>query len=278
VPAEHARAEFELVVHSARATAENFAFVSGRATGLSVWLGHWGRTALYDLYDIFVPGLVAVLAGFVLVGSYRKASGAERRKARRGWLMLAPPGIALAAWAVVAPMPYYGAPFFWTLAALLGSQAFRLRQRSPNVTRRVFAAACMLGATPCLVTPVWSYLQSPSGRNVSAAVLDANVKLTDRGGWLQAGEPEPQLQPFTTRTGLVLNVPVGSFGRCWNAPLPCTPNPAPNLRLRIPGRIESGFAVDGEWQMRDWPERWRPGFLPALREAWRRRDGTASVR
>lgn len=273
-PAEHARAEFDFVVHSALATADwNYAYVSGRATSLRTWFPHWAHGVLYDWYDIVVPCMLVGLASLVLIASYRKSSDAERAALGWGWLFLAPPVAALAAWATVAPMPHYGAPFFWTLAAVLGSQAFRLKQRSAALTKRAFVAGCLLGITPCLVEPVWLSWPSPSAQGVLAAVVEANLKLPDPGHWFQVGEPAPELSVYTTRTGLVLNVPLGYYARCWDAPLPCTPNPAPNLRQRVPGHIEKGFAVDGDWQMVNWPEAWRRDLLPAMRQRWRTLDG-----
>jgi hypothetical protein len=278
VPAEHARAEFDFVVHSARATAGNFAFVSGTAEGLGVWLLHWGRNAFENPYNLVVPTGLAAMGILFLLLSYGRTHSVDRASTRSGWLMLAPLGIALAAWFAVAPMPHYGAPFFWSVAALIGSQAFGLRPRNDVLTRRVVAAGCLLGLTPCVIAPAWSSLQSGSPGNVVRDILDTNIKLSDPGRWYQSGELKPQLSTYTTRSGLVLNVPIGPFGRCWDAPLPCTPNPAPNLRLRDPGHIDKGFRVDGGWQMLDWPEPWRPELLPALRDGWRKRDGSASAK
>lgn len=44
-------------------------------------------------------------------------------------------------------------------------------------------------------------------------------------------------------SGLVVTVPRGSDA-CWDAPLPCTPEPHPGLRLRRNGELASGFAID----------------------------------
>ena len=76
-------------------------------------------------------------------------------------------------------------------------------------------------------------------------------------------EGKPELTTYRTRSGLLLNtVP----NRCWNAELPCTPNPAPNLRLRDTSNMARGFVLDGPWAMENWPLNTQPGFL----SAWRR--------
>jgi hypothetical protein len=280
VPVEHARAEFDFVVHSARATAENYSYVSGDAQGLAVWLPHWGRVAAENLYEFFVPVGLTIVAAFFFLWSNRQASAAQRKALRAGWLILPPLVIAVAAWSLVAPMPSYGAPFFWSLAALIGAQAFSLVPRTDGFVRRVFVAGSLLGATPSLINPAWFSLplqESGSASSVLTAVLHANINVPQPGSWFHSNTP-PQVAVYTTNTGVVLNVPIGPGGRCWDAPLPCTPNPAPNLRLRVPGSIEKGFTVDDLWQMRDWPEPWRPKLLPAMREGWRKRDGTAPAK
>jgi hypothetical protein len=81
---------------------------------------------------------------------------------------------------------------------------------------------------------------------------------------------------FKTDSGLIVNTPSKLDPKsmrlwpnaCWDAPLPCTPNPAPNLQLREPGNLANGFKVDGDWMMQDWPYYWRAGFL----EEWRMRS------
>jgi hypothetical protein len=102
-----------------------------------------------------------------------------------------------------------------------------------------------------------------------AAVLKSNLNRAGSDGWFQPVEGEPVLTPYRTRSGLLIQaVP----DRCWDAPLPCTPNPAPNLRLREPGNLARGFAVDGGWQMENWPMGWQPDFLAAWRRSRARRD------
>ena len=266
VPAEHARAELEFVEHSARATAENFAYVSGSITGPTVWLRHWARTSLYDLYDLAAPLGLATVIGAILWRLRRRNGG----PLRGGWELLLPLVISIGAWFLIAPMPRYGTAFLWSLAALWGSQVFRLVRWTEGGIRRLVLGACLMGFTPCVVNPLWARLES--GRSTPrASIVNTNFKLPTPGHWYQIDELEPLLTTYTTKTGVVLNVPIGRFGKCWDAPVPCTPNPAPNLRLRVPGRVDKGFTVDGVWQMQDWPEPWRPELLPAMREGWRRR-------
>ena len=54
------------------------------------------------------------------------------------------------------------------------------------------------------------------------------------------------MDTFTSSTGLTMYYPRDS-NRCWNAPLPCTPYPTPNLSLRREGDL-SAELPDG-WQV-----------------------------
>src|SRR5262249_28416919 len=83
--------------------------------------------------------------------------------------------------------------------------------------------------------------------------------------WLQP-MPRPRTTSFVTASALVVTVPLDD-NRCFSAPLPCTPHPAANVRLRVPGQLGSGFVTDGPWEQAYWPNRYS-SFLAA----WRR-DG-----
>ena len=242
VPAEHARAEFDFVVHSAHGTSGNLAYVSGQVEGLGLWLRPWFKSVLDRPFEVFVPSVIAGLAACMLLLSVRRSTRTQRDELRPGWSLLLPLALAIGAWFALAPMPHYGVPLFWSTAAVLGSQAYRLRPRSIAFARRSAAAIGLLAVGPCLVGPLWSKprsqpinMRARTVRQAAEGILDYNLRLPEPGHWFQTGEPEPQLEVFETSSGLSLNVPRGRFARCWDAPLPCTPNPAPNLRLRVPG-------------------------------------------
>ena len=55
--------------------------------------------------------------------------------------------------------------------------------------------------------------------------------------------PRSELQSFITRSGLRLYVPQEG-DQCWDAPLPCTPYPNADLRLRRQGDLGSGFLLE----------------------------------
>jgi hypothetical protein len=80
-------------------------------------------------------------------------------------------------------------------------------------------------------------------------VHSAIIAPTRRGGIYSL--PTAQLTVYQTDSGLKLLVPVNDR-RCWDAPLPCTPHPAPDLiqKTRF-GRPE--FVTQGPWEQVNWP-------------------------
>lgn len=52
----------------------------------------------------------------------------------------------------------------------------------------------------------------------------------------------PRVHTELLASGMEVNVPENQV--CWYAPLPCTPEPHPGLRLREPGNLGAGFAID----------------------------------
>ena len=267
-PAEHARAEFEYVAHSARATSQNFAYIAGDLEGLNAWILHWTKIVFGHPIDLVVPLALLILATLLFLTARKKADPSNRRSLATGWLIGIPICVSTLVWFIVAPMPHYGAPFVWSLLALVGCQAIRLRNPRPETTCRLVLGIFLLSVAPCFVGPFWPTEKTANSKPLIGRFLDYNFNKSDQASWLQSGVRKPKLATFTTDSGLVLNVPVGRMGRSWNAPIPCTPNPAPNLRLRKPGDLGSGFVVDGGWQMKNWPEAWRPRLLPTMRKRW----------
>jgi hypothetical protein len=254
-PLEHAQAEYAFAAHSARASTEIPAVVLGKA-GVEAWFPHWlSESAALDPYMVFVPLalLIACLAG-LLASQTPKALPAYRPK----WLF-GPLGIALTTWFLAAPAPRYAFAIAWTMAALgwvLMINAWSVGH-GQDASRFALTAVALLGLAPLLIVPL--FVPRPRIRALPAIerILRTDLLLPGRGYALY---PKPVVRPartIVTVDGLTIRVPEE---RCWDTPLPCTPNPAPNLRLRTPGDLQSGFFVEGPWQMEDWPNRMRRSF------------------
>jgi hypothetical protein len=260
VPAEHALAELEFIVHSGRATAHLLGEVPG-IERFSVWFPLWApRLVRENLFDIVVPAIVSVVAGLAYVGLTRR--GSVPGLVSRGWLCTLPVAPGVLAWVVVAPEPRYVRYLFWTLAAVCCAQAVRVAgERVRGLPVLALAGSwAILGVAAVVLTN----MRASPQRTAFAAVVSANLNRVPIGPRTANGAPPGRL--YVTRSGLELFVPSAVHVRhCVNGPLVCTPNPAPNLRLLKPGDPTGGFAVDGEWQMLDWPSQRLANLLPALR-------------
>lgn len=261
-PLEHAQAEFALIIQSGRAAAFKFGMVTGLEDFWG-WFPRWTRHLVGNPFEVVVPLGIAAVAGVLYIVGRQRAVGLPRPAVGRGWWILLPASAGIAAWFMGAPEPRYVMSLFWTLAALCTTQAFGLLRAgdSRRAVRGTCLACLFLGVSPAFVNPLLVATSDPL-----TAIVKYNLTRPGTDLWFHPIGGRAELKTFITGTGLVLNVPVGNGGRCWDAPLPCTPNPAPNLRLRTNGKLERGFAVDGSWQMMDWPWDWLPRFLPAWRE------------
>jgi hypothetical protein len=259
VPEEHADAEYALAAHSSTASTMLYDVVAGRDRW--GWLPRWWRVSRREPFDFIVPSVVALIGLTVLVRRRRHASGADSTVFP--WLAV-PVGIAVMAWFFVAPEGRYAIGFFWSLAALSLAEAWRAgRATTPWRGGRRVAIAASVIAFATLVTVPLPHVGGDSALARAKGVIKQSFRLWDSRDWYRSPEPPP-LEPYTTRSGLVVGVP---GDRCWNAPVPCTPNPSPTLEARTPGNLRDGFRVRGTWSMQDWPFKSRPQFLQAWRES-----------
>ncbi len=234
----------------------------------------WVRLILLrDVNAAFVP---AALAG-VAIGLWRRAKRRTRREVAldKGWLLAPPIAVAIVVWLLTAPSHRYSPPLFWSLAALCLTECQRAIW--PSLGRRgrraAYALLIAIGVSPLFVDP--TILAIRQGRNPLPLLARHNLVGPGSDGVLPPLGGTVEVTAFTTRSADTLSVPVRLTGRrampnaCWDAPLPCTPNPAPNLEVRVPADLRYGFRVNGAWEMQDWPYYWQSFFLPE----WRRRHG-----
>jgi hypothetical protein len=260
-PVEHARGEFAYAAESSRATVENYQALVGDA-GRWDWIANWWReSASYDIHHLIVPGLLAALGslGYLFLRQSRRGKAAGSPAT---WWLAGPALIALVPWFLVAPEPRYAAPLLWGTAAVAAAACFRVAGVDDRrAARAAVWATVLLGISPALIRPLISP-QDPELPPVRR-LLKINFRLPGPRAWLHRTGGRSPIRTYVAGGGLQLNV---VDRRCWAAPIPCTPNPAPNLRLRVPGRIEKGFVVDGPWQMENWP-----AGRATFREAWAER-------
>jgi hypothetical protein len=262
-PIEHARAEMDFIAMTERA-------FTWRIVG-----SNWIRVIfLQKVNAAFVPASFAIIA-FVSWWRDRKNPDHPARSARHTWWLALPLGVAIGVWFLTAPSHRYSPALFWSFAALCVSESQRVRRARLGGFRTRWANAVLiaLAISPIVIDPIVQSIRT--GTNPALAAVQHNFVGPGTGQPLPPLGGHVSVTVFTTSSGLELNTPTRTDARgglpngCWNAPVPCTPNPAPNLQLRVPGRLQQGFRVDGDWAMLDWPYYWQSYFLPE----WRLRTG-----
>ena len=249
LPAELANASRVWVIAAARnSTAPGFA-----------WLPTWIRWISREHWPSWSSGLLAVFLPVAVTCALIVLSAADRKRRERthdrGWWLVAGCAMAAIAWLVTAPSPRFGFAILWSLAAATAAQAAAVLQGASR-RRLILPAAMALGFVAILFPlPDSSIVRGLARRLVVPPG-------PDHGLWPY---PVAELSRFTTESGLTLLVPVND-SRCFDAPLLCTPYPAPNLVLtRVLGRPK--FVTHGAWRPMYWPNRDPAGreFLELLK-------------
>jgi hypothetical protein len=266
-PEIHAEAEFAYIIHSGRETARNVPVIMGQV-GMEGWLPHWVDGMLEDPFYVVIPTILFLLGVGWWMVARRQVARDLRQSTHLGWLLLVPLLMRVLGWFVGAPSARYIAPVFWLMVALVWTQLYRLQSlRHPrHQPRSQLILWLVIGLAPLLVNPIIYASQDYKNMGPLYSILRYNLKRPGSDLWFQPADDHPETRRYVTKTGLVLRVPVSPTGRCWDTPLPCTPNPAPNLQLREKGHLDRGFRVEGDWQMESWPYPRQPIFL----QAWRR--------
>lgn len=189
---------------------------------------HWIKPWFFKImakplsrFDMLVP-LTLAIGSCVLALYYRVTSKAAWTRQGIRWLILLPPAASIIFWFLTAPDIRLAGSSFWILAA--GSLALTIGSVNPVKSGKKKGFALLLALGLALI---------PLSRSV---VPDVRRNLGFRA------IPKPDLQTFTTRSGLLIYISQDE-GRCWDAPLPCTPHPNAHLCLRKEGDLGGGFKL-----------------------------------
>ncbi len=234
VPEEHAETELAFTGYTER----DGSFEIG---------SRWIETVLWNPLDLVVP--IALTAAFAWLALRRARRRPFYETDLAFFAVVAAP--AFVVWFTAAPALRYVIGFAWLLAAAAGSDLSRALASAGEPRRGLRVALLSVALAPLLVLPVASALRA--GRNPLREIARANVERPKADFPSLSIVPEPTA-PFQTDSGLVLHVPAK---QCRGAPLPCTINPAPNLRARDPADLGKGFVVDGPWRSCNFPTKWR---------------------
>src|SRR5207248_820046 len=140
-------------------------------------------------------------------------------------ILLALAFAAGAYWFLTAPDIRFAGPLFWLVFAAT------LRDAVTSIALPRPAPAVVAGVVALLAAYPLASIKPPALQLASLSP-----------------EPRPPAATYLTRSGLEVLLPAD--GDCWDLPPPCTMFKLPGLRLREPGKLESGFAGDA-WESFD---------------------------
>jgi hypothetical protein len=189
------------------------------------WFRPWTSRIIRN-EEVFYPSVLALvfcIAAVILVFVYKKKTSLR-------WIhcaILSPGVFGFAYWFFMAPDPRFANALFWCLS--LGSALLFLSSVQPLIKKWSFAGVfCVV----FMVTNLWF---------IGFAIKDPHrIEIVSSSGWYPT-KTIPLIQRETS-SGLVIFTPEQG-NQCWDAPLPCTPYFNDSLRLRIPGKLASGFTV-----------------------------------
>ena len=193
------------------------------------WLPVWLNRSLRNRSAFQVPLLIAAFGAAFGIAAARVFRVREKLPSlSTGWLLI-PSLAAIIFWSFAAPDPRFAQFAIWTLAGVIGAwgitaAGFRFGAGRSN---RVALAALFALLLWCQISVGWrESLQSISARNPIAPL------------------PSVTVLPRQTQSSLTVYAPAAG-NQCWDAPLPCTPEFDPSLRLRDGQSIQHGFFSDG---------------------------------
>jgi hypothetical protein len=236
VPTEQAEAEQAWIGHFGRNYYSDSAFnglpYGDRVTLQWKWLQPWVKSLIQEpgaQWQIYLPVLLTTLllsAGLLL----RRRGESQVEFASAGWLLLVPTLSGIAFWFFTAPRPVFGFFLFWIFAALCAGQILSqfIGAATHPCVAMLLVISLLVGTLPIARPIAVKYLAQ--GANPLRAFLGELFVKPGSDLWFHP-TPPAGLETFTTESGLRLYVPKDD-NRCVNAPLPCTPHPAPSGGLQ----------------------------------------------
>ena len=174
---------------------------------------------------VTTPLIMFIVA--VIIKLYNKKQ--EKAIYCRYILFIFPAIISLVLWFITAPDPRFAGASFW----YLGAGALAVKYQSIRLC--YFRKACILTLFLSVAIALFSMILYRV--TLQKKIITGNI---DQQGFYMI--PYVELQTFITKSGLIVYTPKQG-AKCWDAPLPCTPYFNADLRLRIPGKLASGFTV-----------------------------------
>lgn len=193
--------------------------------GNQKWLQPWLDAMPGQVVQLLQLALVSVLLSATTLAGPRL----PWRSIGLAILWLLPALGALIFWFISAPDYRFAGAVFWVIG--LGSLLLAVERLAPYLRGELQPVAirlALVGLVLLFIAPL------------KAPLIYAPVPGTP-GGILPIQTPPYEI--VTRPGGLSLVVPVET-DQCWMMPLPCTPYPRSELRLREPGNLAAGFMMD----------------------------------
>jgi len=206
--------------------------ILGKLEGLKnwEWFCRWTERIILLNGDEIIPPFISAAIGFfvIVISSLKKKLTINMTNMA---LFVLPSGLSIAYWFYMTPALRFAGAAFYILG--FGILAFAIAEVS-NLSKKILvntaiAAYIMFCIFNAGIFRPWSM------------DIDLIASGDDKFGLYST--PKANLKQFVTRSGLTLYVPVAG-DKCWDAPLPCTPYPNANLKLRHSGDIRHGFVLD----------------------------------
>jgi len=226
---EVAATEMRFIRAFARDSATHFEEVGD--DWLETWLEANLRPRLTRSHLYFTVPLALMVMACTLLLSLRFIAPLRKRTDTLHpalWMLLGAMVISLTYWFLTAPAVRFAGATLWILgigAASIIVTIIRWGERRWPVLLYC-AGVIFLIFVPFLAPKSLDFWIEPEGEGGLHTITEA-----------------VRLEQFTTDSGLVVWHPRLN-NKCWFAPLPCTPYPHPNLRLRVPGEMRHGFDID----------------------------------
>jgi hypothetical protein len=199
-----------------------------KVLGNSNWFEPWLLRVSKDLVNVVFPLTTAAILSMVTAAACRLNVG--KRPSLLEWSISLPALVGLTYWFFSAPDPRFAAGMFFILA--LCSALLFFSSVQSMIDRRKYVIC--IGVVFVLANfHFWAYLMKHGTAMTSISV----------SGWQPV--KTVALDRKVTSSGLSVYTPT-TGDQCWDSPLPSTPYFNPQLRLRNPRSMSSGFTVAPE--------------------------------
>ena len=196
--------------------------------GNSNWFEPWLHRVSTDVVNVVFPLATSVILSMMTAATWRLKIG--KRPSFLEWSIVLPALVGLAYWFFSAPDPRFAAGMFFILSAC--STLLLFSSLHSMIGRRTYVV-CMCVVFVVANVHFWAYLVK-HGRAITSISVS---------GWHPV---KPiALDQKVTVSGLSVYTPT-TGDQCWDSPLPSTPHFKPQLRLRNPRSLSSGFTVEPE--------------------------------